>query len=765
MTPRKDPLARLVVLDRLVVGPVEIEPRRIRCPYTVERDGRTDTAVLIYRYPEKVFDPTSPADANLAAMITAQVALNYGLFCREIVFHGAFDARDRRFLEDMAANTAREIHVNKLLLPNPFLIGDAVGLPAVRRKSYLQARLVFEGEVAGAVDPWTSDPRRICVLSSGGKDSLLSHGLLTEMGQESHPIFVNESGRHWFTALEAHRNFEREVPHTARVWTNADRIYTWMLRRLPFIRPDFARVRSDEYPIRLWTVAVFLFGALPLLRQRGIGRLVVGDEYDTSTRVRHQGIPHYAGLYDQSRWFDEALTRWFGRKGWNVGVFSLLRNCSELLILKVLAERYPDLQRWQTSCHATHRGPDRILPCGRCEKCRRIVGMLTALGADPRHCGYTDEQIQEGLGALLQHGVHQESAGAQMLLHLLAQRGLAPAGSGRARPEVLQLRFATEPAPPEAIPRDLREPLWRILLEHADGARERRARQWHPVDPFTPDWLGRPHPADAPEPEGPPPVDEVELAPLTWPEAQRRLAETDVAILPVGAIEQHGPHLPLDTDAYDAQRLARDVAERCTHPRPIVLPLLPYGVSYHHDGFPGTIGISPDTLADLVHEIGMAVARMGVKKLMILNGHGGNGPALHFAAQTINRDAHIFTCVDTGETSDTDIEALASTPNDVHAGEIETSTSLHLRPELVKMEHAVTDIPRFANEYLEFTGQRSLGWYAYTSRISESGVMGDPSKASAEKGAQMWERMIVNLVELLEDLHRLSLDDIHQRRY
>ena len=140
-------------------------------------------------------------------------------------------------------------------------------------------------------------------------------------------------------------------------------------------------MRADIYPIRLWTVAVFLFGALPLMRKRGIDRLVIGDEFDTSTRVRHKGITHYDGLYDQSRWFDNAMSRYFRRKSWGVAQFSLLRPLSELLIEKILVERYPELLRLQLSCHAAHADGDEVLPCGRCEKCRRIAGMLLAFGA------------------------------------------------------------------------------------------------------------------------------------------------------------------------------------------------------------------------------------------------------------------------------------------------------------------------------------------------------------------------------------------------
>jgi creatinine amidohydrolase/Fe(II)-dependent formamide hydrolase-like protein len=784
-----DPLRTLRVFRSLEVGPVELKPNRLMAPYTLTADGGTETTVLTYRFEEAVFDPDALIPRNLASMISAQVALNYGLFCDEMVFHGTFDAFDRRFLHDMAENTAREIYVKKFLEPNPFLLEGVRELPAVKRESYLRAQLRFTGEdrltesLAGAVPAESSDRDgthgRCAVLSSGGKDSLLSFGLLKEIGGEVHPIFVNESGRHWFTALNAYRYFAQNVPDTSRVWTNSDRVFSWMLRHLPFVRPDFADLRSDEYPIRLWTVAVFLFGALPLLRKRGITRLIIGDEYDTTRRSSFKGITHYDGLYDQSRYFDNTLSRYFHRKGWQVSQFSILRPCSEPLIQKLLVERYPELQRLQMSCHAAHKGSDRILPCGRCEKCRRIVGMLMAFGADPHGCGYTEEQTRNCLRVLPEHGILQEKDGIRHLGYLLKERGLLDGeriGAMRVEPrrEVMKLRFDAERSPAEAIPMELRQPLYRICLRHAEGSVKRVGRAWIDFDMLTDPVLQRPYPFEAARAlspstsEGSRPSDARSaylLGELTWPEAQKRLRRVDVALLPVGSIEQHGPHLPLDTDAFDADYLARRVAEACQASKPIVLPLIPYGVAYHHQDFKGTMSISPESLSQLVHDIGMSAARNGITKLVVINGHGGNAPALHFAAQMINRDAHIFTCVDTGETSAPDIDALAETRNDVHAGEIETSTALATRPGLVRLDKLKSFVPEFSNRYLNFSSKRSIGWYAQIAKISPDGVLGDPTKATEEKGRRMWDTMVKHLVEFVEALMKMSLDEIYQRRY
>ena len=785
-----DSLSILSVIRRMEIGPVRLEKERLIVPYTVVQKRKRNTYDLEYRFEEPVFDPMEPASLNLASMMAVQLALNYGLFCDEIVFHGLFDRRDRRFIQKMAENTAREIYVKKFLESNPYLLGAAAELPPVKGKSYLRAELVFSDEGSysfssakenrGEVGGWDTHRSRHAVLSSGGKDSLLSYGLLRETGQETHPVFINESGRHWFTALNAYRHFKDHLPETARVWTNSDRVFTWMLRNFPFIRQDFSRVRSDEYPIRLWTVAVFLFGALPLLKKRGIGRLVIGDEYDTTRRISYKGITHYDGLYDQSRYFDNAMTRYFIKKGWGISQFSIVRPLSEMLIEKILIERYPELQKHQVSCHAAHSEDGRIRPCGRCEKCRRIVGMLLALGADPTHCGYTQKQIENCLNALREKKIHQEQAGSQYLSYLLIQKNLIPPSSVASKgvtphPEIMKLRFDPDRSPVDSIPSGLRQPLYEIFLKHAKGAVRRSGRIWLGFDPLSDQNRLKPYPFENPrrtkehpssgKEEGTIQKSTYVLAELTWPEAKERLEEVDVALFPVGSTEQHGLHLPLDTDAFDADYLARRVAETCSDPKPLVLPLIPYGVSYHHEDFVGTISISNDTLWRLVYDVGMNAARHGVTKLVIINGHGGNTPALQFAAQMINRDAHIFTCVDSGESSDTDIAKLTETPNDVHAGEIETSTSLATRPYLVDVEKARKFVPHFSSRYLNFSSKRSVEWYARTAKISKAGVLGDPEKASREKGERIWDIMIKNLVEFVEDLKSMTLDEIYEKRY
>ena len=766
----------LVCFESLTVGPVILEATKISAPYTLKLpSGETSANELVYSYSEPVFE-SSGASINLASVMSVQVALNYGLFCREIVFDGLFDEADKRFILDMLENTSREIYVNKFLMDNPFLVSGFQEMQPGIRKRYTAAEPRFiNSRYSGRDIPWehgNTNNQKYMVLSSGGKDSLLSYGLLKELRKEVYPAFVNESGRHWFSAVNAYRYFTREEENTRRVWCNSDRIFNWMARQMPFVRKNFQAMRADMYPIRLWTVAVFIFGVLPLARKYRVGSLVIGNEYDTTLKSTHQGIAHYAALYDQSRYFDLACTRYYVKKGWRLSQFSLLRSLSELLILRILCQRYPHLQGLQVSCHAAHISGEHAYPCGKCEKCRRIISMLSVLSEPAERCGYSPEQVVKALEVTENSGVKQLDSDAGHLYHLLVKKRLIPENCqvgrmAREHAPTMKLRYGRGISMPNDMPLSLYKDLLPIYLQYAEGMVRRKQRSW--VELTREELFNHisPYPFEIDDSDNSEKHEPVEYRweSLTWQEIEKRLDIIDTAILPCGSIEQHGPHLPVDVDYFDSIYLARKVARACSHPRPFVLPAIPYGVAYHHEDFKGTVSVTNHALSSMVYDIGMSLYRNGIKKLIILNAHGDNAPTLLYAAQMINRDSGIFVCVESGETSDTDLEHLTETPNDIHAGEVETSTTLAVRPGMVRMDLAVNETMDFGSNYLDFSSERGVAWFVRTKIISRSGIMGNPTLATAEKGRKYWEIMVAHLVRFVEEVKQRKLDELIQRKY
>lgn len=398
--------------------------------------------------------------------------------------------------------------------------------------------------------------------------------------------------------------------------------------------------------------------------------------------------------------------------------------------------------------------------------------MLSAMDESPESCGYTPEQIASALEKLGNAGVKQLGTDAAHLYHLLLDKSLISkdsvnAGLARKHSHITMLRFDNERSTLNDLPLKLHKTLLEIYLQYADGAVRRQNKQWVEFNVLSDLTRSSAYPFELAmgNDKEVNSHQEHHWSTHSWVEMEEKLKIIDTAILPCGSIEQHGPHLPLDVDYFDSVYLADKVAEACSSPKPFVLPPLPYGVAYHHEDFKGTLSISNTTLSALVYDIGISLAKNGIKKLIILNGHGDNSPTLLYAAQMINRDTGIFVCVESGETSDVDLYDLIETPNDIHAGEIETSTTLAIRPALVKMDKAINETMDFGSSYLDFTSERGVAWYVRTKILSDSGIMGNPTLATKEKGFKLWEIMIAHLVRFVEEVKKSKLEDLYQRKY
>lgn len=232
-----------------------------------------------------------------------------------------------------------------------------------------------------------------------------------------------------------------------------------------------------------------------------------------------------------------------------------------------------------------------------------------------------------------------------------------------------------------------------------------------------------------------------------------------IAVLPVAAIEQHGPHLPVYTDACIAEGLVRRAIELLPDTLPVTfLPVQAIGKSNEHIAHPGTITASWETTTKLWLEIGDSVARAGLCKLIIVNAHGGNVPMVDIVAREL-RVRYGMLAVATawarfGHPPEIfgDEEALYG----IHGGEMETSVMLHLRPDLVRMDEArdfhSTQL-QYIKEYrhLRAHGATQFGWKAED--LNPDGVVGNAAAATAEKGRAVVEHQARAFVDLCQDVH------------
>ncbi|MCU1456424.1 MAG: putative creatinine amidohydrolase (creatininase) [Actinomycetia bacterium] len=250
------------------------------------------------------------------------------------------------------------------------------------------------------------------------------------------------------------------------------------------------------------------------------------------------------------------------------------------------------------------------------------------------------------------------------------------------------------------------------------------------------------------------------LVALSAPEAAELVSPDSLVLLPVGAIEQHGPHLPLDTDALLAEAAAQALLD---DPPPGVdlwtLPTLAYSTSSEHLFAAGTMSLSEETFLAVLDDLGRSVAALPARRLVILNGHGGNTALFRVACRRLRLQYGLLTFLvhpvlsaDHGGPKGEDGEDGLG----CHANCGETSLLLHLHPDRVHLERAVSNVPRWLADYdhVGLGGDVTFGWSA--GDFGDSGVIGDPTRATPERGAELWAAILVELRAALVEVARFD---------
>jgi creatinine amidohydrolase len=247
----------------------------------------------------------------------------------------------------------------------------------------------------------------------------------------------------------------------------------------------------------------------------------------------------------------------------------------------------------------------------------------------------------------------------------------------------------------------------------------------------------------------------VELVKMTWPEARGAIRRARVGLLPVGAVEQHGPHLPLGTDGYIASHIAREVAESDDR---LLLPGIRVGVSEEHRQFWGTLAVSPDALRDDVIAVSRSIASHGLERIVFVNGHGSNSAPLEEAARRLRTEGVYGFVFDWWRSIGPALAELFPDPT-AHAGSVETSIMLAIRPDTVRRDRF--DEAGAVDRWGTYVEGVLVGFDA--ADFTDRGNVGDPKLADSEKGRIVVSAACESLGRFCRWLERRSEEELAPR--
>ncbi|MCE4613985.1 MAG: hypothetical protein F7B60_00415 [Desulfurococcales archaeon] len=465
-------MASLKCFKSIAVTNLKIQKKRITADYILELENGDEVHhKLIHTYEEDIITDKT---REFASLTVSTPLVNYGLFADRIVFDVPLTRQGKEFLEDTTRITAYDIFVNRIVRNTGFLRDEYIPDPEMVKPEDAEPRvqLVFTRTANPGSTEHGLDEKKCAVMSSGGKESLLSYGILREVGCEVYPCFFNESGHHWFTALTAYRYFKEHEPRTLRVWSNVDRLYTFIGEHMKILKRNaYKKDKAEIYPIRLFFFEHYVFSFLPLLYKRNIANVILGNEYDDPSRTSYlfKGIKHYNAVYDQSQEFDKYMTNWFKRSGLGFKQWSAVRPLSGLIVERILADRYPELFKLQRSCHSVHLENGKVLPCGTCSKCNGIILFLLANGIDPRIIGYKTQHIETVFDRINRGSIRLDPDELEHSLYLLTLRSGKQIEGSQKHEHVEMIQFDELNSHPDNIPAAVREKIYQIYEAYTKG--------------------------------------------------------------------------------------------------------------------------------------------------------------------------------------------------------------------------------------------------------------------------------------------------------
>jgi hypothetical protein len=379
--------------DNITISNISYGKNILSGTITLARNGKNIPFNLRFRYSEDV-----SLNKNLGGLILTMPAINFTLFAKKLTLDYPVSDNDIEVIKKFVKINNRDVFINKLLrrryefFKPEYIPGDSDvtssnidGITEVVRTNLFEDTYVHE-----------TTANNVAILSSGGKESLVSYGMLSEIGTNTFEIFFNESGAHWMTAKTAYDDFVAKRSNVKKIWSNVDRFYRFCLRNMQSIDQNMIKRKTDTYPVQLFIFPVYVMSSLPIIEKNNISGIVIGDEFDDPREMGDfKGFRHYYGIFDQSIEFNNIMSSYLNHKGFQTTVWSAVYPITASVVEKILVKRYPDLFRLQRSCHSCRKVGESIKPCGNCSKCMGVMLFVRAAGGNLSTIGYDDLSNEE----------------------------------------------------------------------------------------------------------------------------------------------------------------------------------------------------------------------------------------------------------------------------------------------------------------------------------------------------------------------------------
>lgn len=453
---------KYVSIDKILIREPEISQGRVKLKYLV--DG-SEHEVLV-KYTRNI--SIEKVDARLMAIAPI---VNYSLFTGTVKAEFPISKDDYDFFSEMMRINSIEVYVNKLIKRPEFFRKDQIPLhPEIIDAEYIPE---MNFDIQENKKPFVGDGS-VAILSSGGKESLLTYGIMKELGANVYPVYINESGGHWRTAKPAYDYMIKNDSNTMRVWTTVDRFYREMNGKVKVLNDRALKMWSDTYPIQLFIFPVYIFDSIPLLREFKISYVMKGDEFDDPRNLKPEyGIKHYYGIYDQTMAFDKKITEYFFSKSMEIVFFSALRGISGYVEERILFKRYPEIARLQRSCHSCHYENGDIVPCGKCSKCNGVLLFLLSNSLDARIINYKEEDIMDFKETFKERLYRLDEDEREHAIYKLSG-----GKKGREHDHIEKIHNCNEWCDIDYIPQIFRERIMKILGEYTEGVTYIKNNNW-----------------------------------------------------------------------------------------------------------------------------------------------------------------------------------------------------------------------------------------------------------------------------------------------